>query len=146
MTIIEHSQVPDLHQHTHVDLLLQAHEHQCTLGSPTNRLDILDSIDHESIKTTRKIGFVMVTNQDVQNLQHAENIVEYLLLGITNWGKFVVFIKLAWAWMRSSLISEVMHATYNSGECSHRQRRLTKCETEKFVVTAQLCIKGAQSS
>ena len=99
MTIIEHSQVPDLHQHPHVDLLLQAHEHQCTLGSPTNRLDILDSVDHESNKTTRKIGFVMVTHQDVQNLQHAENIVEYLLLVITNWGKFVVFIKLAWAWI-----------------------------------------------
>ena len=58
MTITEHSQVPDLHQHPHVDLLLQVHEHQCTLRSPTNRLDILDSIDHESNKTTRKIGFV----------------------------------------------------------------------------------------
>ena len=32
-------------------------------------------------------------------VQQAENIVEYLLLVITNWGKFVVFIKLAWAWI-----------------------------------------------
>jgi hypothetical protein len=88
----------------------------------------------------------MVTHQDVQNLQHAENIVEYLLLGITNWGKFVVFIKLAWAWMRSSLISEVMHAANNSGECSHRQRQLTKRETENLMSHPKLCVKGAQSS